>query len=205
LAADPTRPESEPLQVSLVSEQSFAEMKGIVESLAMLLNRSAEVTVKPSELEQFQPGRGSEVWLNGERWGWLGEISTEVRDKLGLRDAVTVAELNLANLEKLIDLAPQYVPVAQFPASERDLNFVLDDAISWEELSEVVREAAGPLLETLSFAGQYRGPQIPANKKSYVLALHYRSPERTLTTQEIDAAQQAVIRACEAKLGATLR
>ena len=89
--------------------------------------------------------------------------------------------------------------------AEGDLNFVLDEAVPWQELEEVVRTAAGPLLESVSFASQYRGQQIPANNKSYVLHLSYRAPDRTLTTEEIDAAQKAVITACSEKLAAALR
>jgi len=205
LTADPGKPDAEPPLVSFVTEQPFVEAKGAVEALALACNRAAAITVRPCELAAFEPGRGCEVFLNGEPWGWLGELSTELRKQLDLRDPVTVAELRLTNLETVADLTPAYTPVPQFPASERDLNFVLDEAVTWQELSDVVRESAGPLLESLSFGGQYRGPQIPADKKSYVVTLHYRSPERTLTNEEIDAAQKKVVEACEARLGAKLR
>ena len=66
-------------------------------------------------------------------------------------------------------------------------------------------QRGGPLLESVAFASQYRGQQIPANKKSYVLRLHYRAPDRTLTTEEIDAAQSAIVAACREKLAATQR
>ena len=203
--AEPAAAGAEPLFVSLVTEQSFAETKGLLETLAAAHNGAAEVSVVPSVLPEFEPGRGCEVRLNGEPWGVLGELSAETRAKLDLRDPVTVAELRFERLEALFEPAPEYAPVPQFPAMERDLNFVLDEAITWGELSEVVRGAAGSLLEALRFGGQYRGPQIPADKKSYLLAVHYRSAERTLTTQEVDAAQQAVIAACESRLGARLR
>jgi len=88
---------------------------------------------------------------------------------------------------------------------ERDLNIVLDEAVAWQELEEVVRGAAGPLLESVSFASQYRGPQIPPTKKSYLLHLYYRSSERTLTAEEVDASETAVVEACSARLAAALR
>ena len=57
----------------------------------------------------------------------------------------------------------------------------------------------------MSFAGQYRGKQIEAGQKSYVLTITYRSKERTLTNDEVERTQAAVIGACEKQLGATLR
>jgi phenylalanyl-tRNA synthetase beta chain len=118
---------------------------------------------------------------------------------------VSAAELRLAPLLAVANLIPKYLEVPKFQVSERDLNFVLDEQVPWQELSEVAQSAAGPLLESLAFAGQYRGQQIPANKKSYVVRLNYRSAERTLTNDEIEAAQQRVVQQCTAKLGAVLR
>ena len=92
-----------------------------------------------------------------------------------------------------------------FPAIERDLNFVLDDSTTWEKLESYVRTAGGDLLESVGFGGQYRGKQIEAGKKSYVVTLSFRSKDRTLTSDEVDAAQNSVIDACRTKLGAVLR
>jgi phenylalanyl-tRNA synthetase beta chain len=201
------RPErdAEPTMIGLVSSRSFSEMKGLVEMLARRVNRASAVTVIPAVVPQFVTGRGTEVLLNGKHWGWLGELDRTVSDQLDLRDAVNVAELDLTTLEDSANLTPTYSPLPQFPAVDRDLNFLLDEAISWQELEEIVRSAAGPLLEKLSFAGQYVGKQIDAGKKSYVLTLSYRSPERTLTAEEVERAQAAVIEACRSKLKATLR
>src|SRR5690606_36606454 len=153
--------------------------------------------VRPSDVSQFAPGRGAEVLLNGEPWGWLGELDRSVTDRLDLRDAVTVAELRLSRLEEIAELWPVYRPLSPYQEVARDLNFVLDESVTWGRLAEVVRAAAGRMLESISFGGQYRGKQIPDGKKSYVVTLHYRSPERTLTSEEVDAAQQAVITACQ--------
>ena len=202
---DRTDPLAEPEMLSFVTEQPYGETKGLVEALAAAVNPAAVVTVRPSTLPCFEPGRGAEVLLNGQPWGWLGEIAASVRDQLDLRDAVSAAELRVESLLAIANLNPKHAEVPKFPVSERDLNFVLDEQIPWQELSEVAQSAAGPLLESLSFGGQYRGQQIPPNKKSYVVRLNYRSSERTLTNDEIEAAQQRVVKECTAKLGAALR
>ncbi|MES2792204.1 MAG: phenylalanine--tRNA ligase subunit beta, partial [Planctomycetota bacterium] len=207
LHAKPDRTDelAEPEVLSFVTEQSYGEVKGLVEAIAAAVNTAAVVTVRPTALPCFEAGRGAEVLLNGKPWGWLGEVAANVREQLDLRDAVSAAELRLAPLLAVANLIPKYLEVPKFQVSERDLNFVLDEQVPWQELSEVAQSAAGPLLESLAFAGQYRGQQIPANKKSYVVRLNYRSAERTLTNDEIEAAQQRVIQQCTAKLGAVLR
>lgn len=116
-----------------------------------------------------------------------------------------MAELDLSVLETVANLSPVFTPFPEHPLMERDLNFLLDEQISWQELEDVVRGSAGKLLEKVAFVSQYRGQQIAADKKSYVVRLQYRAPDRTLTTEEVDAAQKAVVGACESKLGAALR
>ncbi len=207
LKAAPGNPEQEvePMLLSMVSGRSFGELKGLVETLARSLNAENRVTVKPSDVPQFAEGRGAQVFLNDQPWGWLGELDRSVTDRLDLRDAVSVAELDIVTLENEAELTPTYSLLPQFPAIERDLNFVLDDPVSWQDVEAVVRESAGPLLESVSFGGQYRGKQIDADKKSYVVTLGYRSPERTLTGDEVQTAADAVVAACREKLGAELR
>ncbi len=205
LAARPGDPTAEPRCLSFVTGGSFVEAKGVVETLVRRINPQSVVTVRPSDQPHFVPGRGAEVLLNGQSLGWLGELSRDVTDKLDLRDSVIAAELDLATLEASPNLVPTFAELPRYPSISRDLNFVLDETITWDALSEVVRAAAGPSLDALTFGSQYRGQQIPANKKSYVLTVSFRAADRTLTSDEVDAAVKSVIEACSAKLSAALR
>ncbi|MFN9374790.1 MAG: phenylalanine--tRNA ligase subunit beta [Planctomycetaceae bacterium] len=205
LAADPGNRQAEPKVLSAVSGRSFGELKGVVEQLLDAINHQVRLTAVPAEGPWFQPGRGAELQVNGQRLGWLGEISHEVRTALSLHDSASFFEIDLAVLEPLVQLSPPYTPVPEYPAINRDINFVLDESVSYTELSEVIRTSAGSLLEEVAFASQYRGPQIPADKKSYVVRLHYRAPDRTLTSEEVDAIQGKVIADCASKLAAQHR
>jgi phenylalanyl-tRNA synthetase beta chain len=205
LAADPERADAQPNMLGFVSGKSFSEMNGIVELLVSRANREATVATRPVNRPEFIAGRGCELLVNGTRLGWLGEIADAVRQKLDLHESVTAAELDLQVLEQMSNFYPAYQPIPEFPAMDRDLNFILDEAVTWQELEEVVRQSAGALLESVEFESQYRGQQIPANKKSYVLRIQFRAADRTLTGDEVDAAQRAVVAACQEKLGAVLR
>jgi len=206
LAANPDDPATQPRRLAFVSGRSFAEMRGIVDAIATRLDRDAKVTLKPSDIPQFIEGRGAELFLNGKACGWMGELDRDGALKdLKLREAVTAVELDMQVLTEAADLFPTLRPLPQYPAVSRDLNFILDDEVTWERLEEVVREAGGEFLESVRFVEQYRGKHIPAGKKSYVLSVSYRAGDRTLTGEEVDAAQQQVIQSCEKQLSAALR
>jgi phenylalanyl-tRNA synthetase beta chain len=207
LHSDSSDPAGQPRRIGIVGGRSYLELRGVIETLAHSVRRSSEVSMRPSDIAQFIPGRGAEVWLNDALWGVLGELDREadgVRE-LKLRDAVTVAELDVQPLLDAAELVPQAQPISEFPAIGRDLNFVLDESVTWADLEDFVRKAAGPQLESMRFVEQYRGQHIPAGKKSYVLTLSYRAADRTLTSEEVDAAQKTVIAMCRSQFGAELR
>ncbi len=205
LNADPGNPEAEPKMIGLVSGRSFTEMKGVLLAIAQRVNPASQITVKPCDNPGFVDGRGAEVFLNGKQWGWLGELTRTVTDQLDLRDVVVAAEVSLPVLETTADLRPKFVELPAFPTVSRDLNFVLDESVTWDQIEEVVTAAAGAHFQSASFSGEYRGKQLPADKKSYLLTLNYRAADRTLTNEEVEAAQQSVIKSCEEKVGAKLR
>jgi phenylalanyl-tRNA synthetase beta chain len=207
LSADKSRPEevAEPRMLGIVGGWSFRELKGILESLVFRFNREVKLSVEPISLPQFVEGRAASLSIDGWHWGICGELSRDLQDKLDLRDATSAAEVHIWVLEEIADLTPASRELPQYPAIERDLNFILEERTTWQELEQTVRGVAGELLDSIAFREQYRGKPIAADRKSYVLSLSYRSAERTLTGSEVDQIQQQVILACRSRLGAELR
>lgn len=207
LAADPNDPASEPPRLGLVCGWDFFAAKGVLETLLARLGVTAELTAEPCDLPPFAPGRAAELRLGGTRWGWLGEGDEAAlsANPWGLRGSVTLCEVDLAPLAALCEFVPQVSPPPQFPAVERDLNFVLDDGTPWATLAAAARSAGGPLLADVAFADQYRGDKLLAGKKSLVARLTFRAPDRTLTGDEVDAAVGEVVAAAGKTAGAELR
>jgi phenylalanyl-tRNA synthetase beta chain len=207
LSAGQGQPENiaEPLTLSFVAGRPFVQVLGILQGMASRMMPHAVVTTRPVAMPEFTPGRGAEVLLNGKPWGWMGELHRDVLDKCDLQDAVTMAEVRLPIVEELFEPSKSYTPIPRFPSISRDLNFVLPEAVSWEQLAGTVSESAGSLLLGTSFGGQYRGKQIEADRKSYVITCKFMAADRTLTTEEVDTVVQKVIAACEQKLTAKLR
>ncbi len=193
------------LTIGCVTGDDLLRLKGILEQLVKQVNRDAVLTATACEVAGFAAGRGAELQLNGKHWGWIGELDRSVTDQLDLRDAVTVAEFELTPLVELLNLEPQFRSLPQYPASERDFNFLLDEATTWKELEQAIRDAGGELLEDVIFAGQYRGKQIGAGKKTYLARALFRSSERTLAGEEVETLHSKIVANCEKNLAAILR
>lgn len=207
LSAGEGRPEheAEPTMLGIVSGRDFLTLKGVVEMIVGRICPGAVLTAAPSDLPEFGQGRGAELQLNGTAFGWLGELDRTVINQLDLQDGASVAEINVNMLEDVYQAERVYEPLPRFPTVTRDLNFVLSESTTWAQLSDTVAAAGGPLLQRTSFGGQYRGKGIDAGHKSYLVSCVFLAADRTLTTEEVDAAVTQILAACEEKLAAKLR
>jgi phenylalanyl-tRNA synthetase beta chain len=135
--------------------------------------------------------------------GQLGELHPRVATDFELPRGVLVFELSLDALTRHGALVPRYHPIPSMPAAHRDLAVVVAEAVTAQEVIDVVR--AEPLVEAVTLFDVYRGAPLPATAKSLALAIRYRAADRTLTDAEADAAHQAIVARLAATLGAELR
>ena len=84
---------------------------------------------------------------------------------------------------------------------------LFDADAAWHDIYDAVmgKKKASALLKDASFVDEYRGKQIPAGKKSVTIRLTIGSGEKTLTSQEIEAAAGQVMKKLGKKMNAELR
>ena len=199
----------EPTMIGIVSNRTFEELKGLCEWIVQSVNPDAALqtklydnTLSPS---MFQPSMGAELILENKTWGYLGPLSDPLIDHYKLHAPCSVVELRMDLLEHIARAIPQYCPLSTFPSLDRELSLIVDESTSWQELEQLVKDHAGNFLETIEFLDHFRGDPIPRGKKSLHFRTLYRAAERTLTNEEVDHFQQAIILACQKTLSAILR
>jgi phenylalanyl-tRNA synthetase beta chain len=195
----------EPAHLAIVSGRDLLGLKGVVETLLQRLHLDGELTARPASAPLFVPGRAAELLLGNVSLGLCGEISQDVRGELSLRNPCSGAELSLDLLIERAVLVPQHRALPPFPSVARDLSLVVSKSLPWSELAVAARKTAGPTLEGLSYFDAFAGADIPSDQHSLHFGLRFRHPNRTLTSEEVDNAVQAVVDDCRARFGATLR
>jgi len=196
----------EELLLGLTSGRDFQEVKGVLETLVTRLNPALRLEIRDCGLPFFAAQAACELWLAGEHLGYLGPLSATMQKRFDLRGPSTVAELRLELLVSQAVLVPQYVPLPVWPAVQRDLNFVVGEAVRWAELADVAQQAGGAVLEELSCASVYRDVErLGPGRKSLVLSLRLRGTTGTLTGEEADGIAQGIVAVCRERLGAELR
>ena len=198
-------PTGEPYRLTMVSGKSVLELKGALEACCHKLQVWNSISFKVSDRREFSPGRGMEILVHGQICGFMGELKNELAGVIDLKETTTICELDLDLIVSSAQLIGQARALSPYQATVRDLNFVLDDEVSWDALSQVIQQAAGELLEELKFDSMFKGKQIAAGKKSYLTKLVYRATDRTLTSEEIDTSIKNVVARCQEQLNAELR
>ena len=191
--------------LALTSGGDFYRVKGVIEALVAVLKRTARLEAVPAKQPLLDGVKSSELRVDGQRLGFLGEVAPAGLKQFGLRAPTTIAELDLSVLGVLAELIPQYSAPIAFPAIDRDLNLIVDEAVRWSTLAETVRKSAGACLESLQYRETYRDAEKDGRgKKRLLFSITVRSAERTLTNEEADQIRQAVVAACRQEHGAVL-
>ncbi|HOX39780.1 MAG TPA: phenylalanine--tRNA ligase subunit beta [Candidatus Brocadiia bacterium] len=180
-------------------------IKGILDALLGRLLIGQPIVCSATSLPCFEEGTGIETSLGGRRFGVMGEASIAWLDQMDIRSKPAVGEFDADMLIELARFEFAYERPPAFPAMKRDLAIVLDESVQWAALENCVRRHGTDLIEDIAFIDLFRGKQVPEGKKSIALSVNYRSPDRTLTREEVDAIQASVIAAIEKELGGKLR
>lgn len=178
------------------------DLKGI---LAALLG-GAEVQFTPRERDGF--ALAADVKAGGINLGVFARLAPSRERTLDLARPVFVAELDLAKLRKLLRGIDHVADLPQFPGSYRDAAMELPATTPNARLEAAIRKASEPLLEACECFDVFTDPtgvKLPADRKSVAYRFHYRAPDRTLTTDQVDAAHRKVLDTLAAEAGVKFR
>lgn len=104
------------------------------------------------------------------------------------------------------DINSKFTEVSKYPETSRDISFVIDKNINLNNYYEIVRDYAENLIEEVKLVDQYEDEKkFGKDKKSYTFRIIYRSPERTLTNEEINKIQEEIREKTAQELNAELR
>ena len=161
---------------------------------------------RQAEREPFHPGRCVELALpDGTTIGWAGELHPKVVKALGVPERTVAAELDLDVLIAASDRRAQGVPLSNHPPAGSDIALTVSRSVSYADVLESVRAGAGDLLESVTLFDVYRGDQIGEDQQSLAFHLVFRAPDRTLTTEEVNAARDSAVARAAKDHGAVQR
>lgn len=191
--------------LSLVGEGSFSEVKGVVESVLERFGLLGRVRFQNGKFLVTCDGESAEILLDGNRIGLVGTICPYVKEAAGIKIDVALCELSLAPILPVAAAGRKYAPLPKHPKVSRDLAIVLDESVKWDQIESAITALGIPILESVQFFDLYTGKQVSEGKKSIAFSLQFGSLERTLTSDEVNAAQETIMNHLRNSFGAELR
>jgi phenylalanyl-tRNA synthetase beta chain len=145
------------------------------------------------------------VVVGGSVAGVVGELHPRVAERLDLPPRTSVLELDTGALPRDASGAITVRELLRYPPALRDLAFLVDAVVPAGDLGSAIRDAGGDLVEAVVPFDQFSGGPVPPGKKSLAFSVQFRSPDRTLTDDEIEALVGAIRERLASAFGAELR
>lgn len=165
------------------------DLKGILEEFFSAL--SLDVEFRPYSQEPFlKKGFSYDLYISGTKIGFAGAIKNYILESLDLKRPLFVAEIDLSKIYELYsDVKKTHTlhKPPKFPSTSRDISFILDKEIPYGEILSYIKVLEILYFEKLELIALYEGPPIPEGKKSITLRFWFRSEERTLLDEEVNA------------------
>jgi phenylalanyl-tRNA synthetase alpha chain len=156
--------------------------------------------VKGSVLEKFG--------IDSTRWnGWAFGFGLERLAILGM----DLPDIRLfwsqdERIKKQLHLGNRYKEISKFPPITRDISFVVDKSFIPNHYFELIRDICGDLVEQVELLDKYADEKkFGPDRISYTYRVVYRSPERTLKTEEVEPLQNKLYEQTKVQFNAELR
>jgi len=178
----------------------FFDLKGVVDEIAIKTGfaglrwkRGGAPWLDESQGAILMDGHGAAV-------GLAGLLSEEMAAAWELRQPLYVAELDLTAAPGELPL-PRFEELPRFPGITADMTVEHDRKLSFAELVAAVHNLADETVQEIDLVARYEGKGLPENAVRTTLRLLYRHRERSLTQEEVNAAQEALRKELAARLG----
>jgi phenylalanyl-tRNA synthetase beta chain len=181
--------------------EAFRGFKGDVENLLAAFACS-ELSFDRETAEYFHPGRSARALMDGAVVAQFGQIADSVRVERKLRQEIFLAEIDLDRLHGLGLRTVRFVPLAKYPAVERDFSFVFSDEVEFESIRLAVRGLGLDALRSFIPVEIFRGGSIGAGKFSILLRVRLQSDEGTLRDEQIAGWSARIVAALQGLGGA---
>jgi phenylalanyl-tRNA synthetase beta chain len=174
-------------------QQMFVNLRG---EINLLLNKLGIENIN------YKTGVANIAWnkqnsllivVRGKEIGEIGQISSEILDKLQIKEKVFGFTIDFEKLQPLCSEIKEYEPISFHPAATRDISGLVPRDTSIEELTETILKIDRQLIKAAEAFDIYQGTGVPEGQKSVSFHIIYQSDERTLDPQTIDKLQKQVL------------
>lgn len=178
------------------TQVEFYDLKGGLEAALDAVGCYGAV-YRTANVKHLRRGQAAAVSVGEVEIGHLGRLDDELAAGYKFKQPVYVAEINLTSVLKLPTVNAAYKPLPRFPSVVRDVSFIVDRSFAFDSIRTAITEQANDLCRKVSFVDNFEGKD---GDRSLTIRLEYRSDERTLVEEEVEAVHASLLKGVEQKL-----
>ncbi len=193
----------QPYHTSIVlygNENGIQNIKNILNDISRICNENIVVEQAPESAPAYiNSGSYGNVLVQGKTVGYIGALSANVLDKLGLKKNTYVCEFDL---DQILDGASErksFKELPLYPVVKRDLSPLVDKKVSYKMIEKTIL-TVDPRIIKIDLVGVFE----KGDKKSVTVRFFMRRDDKTWESSEIDDIFEGVIKALESKCGAVV-
>lgn len=173
------------------------ELEKLLDTFA-LPPRRYEVSDSPL----LEAGAAATVFIGKQKIAEVGLISKQLC-RMYSKQSVNIigAEIFLESIQALIaNQETVFEPISRFPVATRDISLAVSKHVTAEKIEMVLQKYGAPLLQSFTLFDIFEKDE----SKRFGYHLSFGLPDRTLTSEEMEAAFQKIVTGAKTDLGATL-
>lgn len=184
------------------AKSAFYEIKGVIESMSSYVHMES-LSFRPCESSSYLDKNAKlDIYLGDTLVGSLGLLSVKtMADSKIKRTNVGIFEINVSKLIPYPSRTNEFKHLPEIPLVEKDLSVLVDEDVSWEKISKMIRNK----VSEYSFVEEYRGEQVPTGKKSVTFKVKLGDGKSTLTSDDINHKLEEITITLNRTCGATIR
>ncbi len=180
------------------------DLKGLLTAAARRAWPEARVEAAADAEPGYLPGESFVVRVDDEIWGAGGRVDPSALDLPRWAGDVLTFELTLPAVPAP-RRDPTAAPLPVFPAVERDVALLVPHEVPAALVLDRAREFGRGLLETAVIFDLYEGERVPPGTRSISYRFRFRSPERTLTDDEVERVTRSIMERLAEETGVQVR
>ncbi|HEX2925227.1 MAG TPA: phenylalanine--tRNA ligase subunit beta, partial [Ruminiclostridium sp.] len=169
-------------------DELFYDLKGIITFVAKTLkNANLDFAGCSSQFNWVHPMKSVDISSNGNLMGYISVVHPMIKKNIAKKLNIAVLEINRDILQGISTEVIKYKDPSKFPEVVLDYSFLVDNGVTFDKVKEDIGRFRSNLLNSFNFVTIYTGKGLPEGKKSMTFRFVIGSPEKTLSSDDINA------------------
>lgn len=178
-----------------MNNENFYLTREAIVHLGKSLKQNIEVVPSKDIPSYSHPARCADFMIGDTCYGKVFTLHPEIANAFEIEGDVVIAEFALEAILECKKTELQYTPIMKYPTVPFDVGVVADKKALAKDIFAVIKNASKKFVLDVNLFDVYEGKQIEEHQKSYACKVLLGSPKGTMTTKQIEKAQESIVKA----------